>query len=218
MYKMYVLRIQNVAKCKNWMNTTSKDQTTHSVRQDLTAELSWLHLHHCRVLVMGVDFIRCFNFQSWININTDIIILSLHQWLPFSAPGNVSLPSAGCLAGQWLASQASEVTVQIGKFHLEPQTKLASLWRGTWIFVPSTSLLLIMWLKRPRWHMSPSISALCFPVLSVPAPARRDKARGRKSIFGLHDFTYSFLFLVFWGVFLAWLYITDTFSIQYNIR
>lgn len=115
----FFVYIQNVAKCKNRMkHTFQRPNTFCNIGVDRA---------HCTVLVMEVDFIRCFNCQSWININTDIIILTLHQWPPFSAPGYASLPSAGWLGGQWLASQASEVSSQIGKFHLEPQTKFASL-------------------------------------------------------------------------------------------
>lgn len=134
-------------------------------------------------------------FHSGINIKTDIMILSLSlsTW-PHSPP------SAGCLGEQWVASHASEVTSQFGRLHLRPQTKLASLWSGTWMFGLPTVLLLIVWQQRRLWQMTPSITPLCFPVLLVTAPARWDKAEVNKSIFGPLDF---FSFWVFWLVYMS---------------
>lgn len=62
--------------------------------------------------------------RPWINMNSDIEILSLHQSLSFPAPGRASLPSAGRLGGQWLLLQAGKVSSQIGKVRLEPRTEL----------------------------------------------------------------------------------------------
>lgn len=58
---------------------------------------------------------------TWIYMNSDIDILSLNQSLPFTPPGYASIPSAGCLGGQWLVLLAGKVSSQIGKFPLEPE-------------------------------------------------------------------------------------------------
>ena len=134
-------------------------------------------------------------FWSGISINTDIMILSL----PLST-WPCSPPSAGCLGGQWVSSHASEVTGQIGRLHLQPQTKLASLWSGTWMFGLPTVLLLIVWQQRRLWQMTPSITPLCFPVLPVTAPAWWDKAGVHKSIFGRLDFC---SFWAFWLIYMS---------------
>lgn len=167
---------------------------------------------HCTAITLQLDFIRCYNLQSWININTDIMILSLHQWLSFSAPGCISLPSAGFLGGQWLASHTTEVAGQIGQLHLEPQAKLASLWSGTWIFGVPTVLLLIVWQQRPHWQMSPSITLLCFPVLPVTVPAWWDMAGHAKAYLDFMAFpTLSYSYSFFFGLVICYV---DTFSIQ----
>lgn len=98
---------------------------------------------------------------------------------------------AACENNDW-AHKPVKSPAKLAKSTLEPQTKLASLWSGTWKFGLPTVLLLIVWQQRPLWQMSPSITPLCFPLLPVTVPAQQDEARAYNSIFGLHGFCYCF--------------------------